>query len=92
MISEYTICALPEDHGSWRHYAIKVQRRGDGTWVLNWTGLYFANDAGGDYWVAHLSDASKFDEAGALAAAEQLAPALEVNGITVQQSLARGGR
>jgi hypothetical protein len=92
MISEYTICALPEGHGSYRHYAIKVQRRGDRTWVLNWAGLYFANDAGGDFWVAHLSDASTFDEAGALAAAEQLAPALEVGGITVEQAMERRGR
>jgi hypothetical protein len=36
VITEHTICALPEDNVNYWHYAIQVAYRGDGLWaVLN---------------------------------------------------------
>ena len=90
MITEHAICALPASHRDWRHFAIKVQRRGNSNdWVLNWGGLYYAGD--GD-WLASIGDAFEYAEVDALWMAEVLAPQLEVSGITVAEALERGTR
>lgn len=93
MITEHTICALPESNPDWRHYAIKVQRRGNTDyWVVAWSGEYLLLDGGEPAWVMHPGNASQFDEQNALRAAEQLAPELVVGGFTVADALERGAR
>jgi hypothetical protein len=91
MVTEHTICALPEGHVDYRHFAIKVQHRSDDFWVLYWGGLYWT--ASGD-WTANRPDAFLFGPgvAGALSLAEQLAPQLNVNGYSVADVLERGRR
>ena len=93
MITEHTICALPEDHRDYRHFAIKVQRRGSGMWVLNNEGFYYVGNHSNDQrWFPHVVEAVHLDEDSALALAEELAPTIAVNGITVAEALARAGR
>lgn len=90
MVTEHTVCALPEDHPDWRHFAIKVQRRRNGRWVLNWCELYLSD---GDNWLPGLEDAVEFDEAEALRAAEELAPRLSLDeGYGVADALVRSRR
>jgi len=90
MITEHTICALPEDHPDWRHFAIKVQRRRTGMWVLQWCGLYLSD---GDNWLSGMGDAVEFVGAEALRVAEELAPRLSLDeGYTVARALERGRR
>lgn len=98
MITEHTICALPEGNVNYWHYAIKVAYRGDGLWaVLN--GGYCLG-AGGD-WDYEPSPSSRdeawlethrFDESTAISLAEREAPHMTVNGFTVADVLARSER
>lgn len=100
MITEYTICALPEDNINWRHYAITVSYRGDGLWAVSNGGYCLDADSSWDYepspsnreddWLA----THRFDEATALrlALAEEQAPLMACNGITVAQALERSRR
>jgi hypothetical protein len=91
VITEYAICALPEDNVNWRHYAIKVQRRSNtNSWVLQQSGAYFT---GSDFTSPMVTDAVTFhDEQAALELADRLAPTVEVDGITAQQALERSRR
>lgn len=85
MITEHTVCGLPEDNVNWRHYAIKVQRRGStGRWLICWPGYYL--DSSGE-WSPSMGDADEFSEDQALRIAGDLALTLEVNGITVAEAL-----
>jgi hypothetical protein len=98
MITEYTICALPVDNINYRHYAITVEYRGPGSWAVCHEGFCFGTDGDWEYepqpssrdsnWLA----AHRFDEATAIRAAEQQAPLMTCNGITVQQALGRSAR
>lgn len=98
MITEYTICALPETNVNYSHYAIRVAYRGDGMWAVL-AGVYcLGSDGEWDYeplpssrdddWLA----THRFDETTALRLAEEQAPLMTCNGITVQQALERAGR
>jgi hypothetical protein len=93
VITEHTICALPADHPEWRHYAIKVQRRNNGDWVLNLGGEYLSSNPNAEAgWYPGLADAINHSEEEALALAEELAPHVECNGFTVDDVLARYAR
>lgn len=98
MITEHTICALPESNVNYRHYAITVEYRGDGLWAVCSGGFCFGTDGEWDFepspssreddWLA----THRFDEATALELAERQAPLMTCNGITVAQALERGRR
>jgi hypothetical protein len=98
VITEYTICALPEGNVNYPHYAITVEYRGRGSWAVCHMGLCFGTDGDWEYeplpssrdddWLA----AHRFDEATAIRVAEQQAPLMTCNGITVQQALDRAAR
>ncbi len=93
MITEHTVCSLPADHPWWRYYALKVQRRGSlDQWVVQWAGSYLLVGGPEPEWVGTRSDASQFNERGALAAAEDLAPDLVVAGRTVGDAMREPGR
>ncbi|MGK5682431.1 hypothetical protein [Actinoplanes sp. URMC 104] len=98
MITEYTICALPENNVNYRHYAITVAYRGDGRWAVTHMSHCLSADGQWDYemrpserdddWV----DDHRFDEQTALRLAEEQAPLVTCNGLTVTDLLARSGR
>lgn len=98
MITEYTICALPEGNINYSHYAITVSHRGDGRWAVLSGGFCLGTDGEWDYepspsnreddWLA----THRFDEQTALRLAEEQAPLMTCNGITVQEALARADR
>jgi hypothetical protein len=92
VITEHAICALPNDHPGWRHYALKIQRRSNtDAWVINWGGEYgwFQSlDDDEPEWVMHPGSASQFTEAEALEVAERLAPQLSIRpGVTAADLL-----
>jgi hypothetical protein len=90
VITEHTICAIPEGHSLWRHFAIKVQRRGtDDSWVLNHCGFYLVADG---EWSPNAPDALRFDERLALEVAEHWAPLVESNGRTAFEAMEAGLR
>lgn len=90
MITEHAVCAAPEGHSLWRHYAIKVQRRGtDDSWVLNHCGFYLVVDG---EWSPNAADALRFDERLALSVAEHWAPLVEANGRTAFEAMEAGLR
>jgi hypothetical protein len=89
VITEHTICALDEDNTYFRHFAIKVQRRGNGEWVLANGSFFYAGDTD---WLSSIRDAFLYDEAGALSMAEDLKSTIEVNGLTVADALELGRR
>ncbi len=79
MITEHAICVLPDDHPDWRHYVLRVQRiRSTDQWVVEWGGEYLLTGGPDIEWVMRRDNASQFSEAGALAAAEDLAPQLSI--------------
>ena len=79
MITEHAVCALPDDHRDWRHYALKVKRRGASDfWVIEWSGEYLDLDFGDVHWVGSPGSATRFMEAAALQEAERLAPQLSI--------------
>lgn len=93
MATEYTVCALPEDHPAYRHHAIKVVRRGD-HWMV-WDGAepgqYYGTDeewsfrTPSDVWLAdHWLDRDE-----ALELAKQAAPLVECKGVTAAEVLRR---
>jgi len=98
MITEYTICALPETNVNYWHYTIKVTYRGDDLWAVLNGGYCLGIDGEWEYepspshreddWLA----THRFDEQTALRLAEEQAPRMTCNGITVEQVLARGTR
>jgi hypothetical protein len=98
VITEYTICALPEGTVNYRHYAITVAHRGEGRWAVLHGGLCL--NAAGDWdWEPTPSnrdddwlDTHRFDQDTALRLAEEQAPLMSCNGITVRQALERSGR
>lgn len=95
--TRYEVSILPEDDVNYRLYAVQVQRRPDGKWMV----VSKAMDAcygldgvwadgvkpygRGDDWVR----AHRFDEATALRLAREAAPSVTVNGITAAQVLER---
>ena len=93
MITEHTVCALPEDNVNWRHYAIQARRRLDGRWIVHHVGSYLDETRNPeDCWTPSAVDATTYDEAEALKTAEWWSVGIEVNGITVDQALARSWR
>jgi hypothetical protein len=98
VITEHTVCALPEDNVNYWHYAITVAYRGDGLWAVLNGGYCLGADGDWDYkpspsgrdddWLG----GHRFDEAAALLLAEREAPKVTVNGFTVADALERGGR
>lgn len=98
MITEHTVCALPEGNVNYWHYAVKVAYRGDGLWAVLNGGYCLGADGDWDYepspsgrddaWLA----THRFDEETALRLAAEIAPTVEVNGFTVADVLARGAR
>lgn len=98
MITEHTICALPEDNINYWHYAIKVAYRGDGLWAVLSGGYCLGGDGEWDYEPSPSSRdddwlvTHRFDEQTALRLAEEQAPLMTCNGITVTDALARASR
>jgi hypothetical protein len=98
VITEHTVCALPEGNVNYWHYAIKVAYRGDGLWAVLNGGFCLGTDGEWDYepspsgrdddWLA----THRFDEATALRLAEEAAPTVEVNGITVAEAMVARSR
>ncbi len=98
MITGHTICALPADDVNYRHYAITVEYRSDGMWAVCSGGFCLGTDGEWEYepsssnrdddWLA----SHRFDEQTALQLAEEQAPLMTCNGITVQEALARSDR
>jgi len=98
VITEHTICALPEENVNYWHYAIKVAYRGDGLWAVCHGGFCLSRDGEWDYeplpssreddWLA----AHRFEVQTALRLAEAQAPLMTYNGITVQQAIEKGAR
>lgn len=98
MNTEHTVCALPESNVNYWHYAVKVAYRGDGMWAVMNGGYCLGTDGEWDYelppsnreddWLT----THRFDEATALRLAEQQAPLMTCNGITVEQALERSQR
>jgi hypothetical protein len=98
VITEHTICALPEDNVNYWHYAIQVAYRGDGLWAVLNGGFCLGVDSAWDYepspscrdddWLA----THRFDETTALQLAEEIAPTITVNGFTVADALAGRSR
>jgi hypothetical protein len=98
VITEYTICALPESNVNYRYHAITVSHRGGDRWAVLSGGFCLGTDGGWDYepsvsnrdddWLA----THRFDEQTALRLAEEEAPLMTCNGITVQEALARAER
>lgn len=94
MITEHTVCALPADHPDWRHFRLRVKRRGSSdAWVIDWGGEYLWFRWLGDdepEWVMHPGNASQFTEAEALEVAERLAPQLSIRpGVTAADLINR---
>lgn len=92
MVTEHTVCALPEGHLNYRHYAIQIQRRNDGTWLLHHKGMYLDEGAAEvdpeNAWTPDRAAATRYaDEQEALAVARFWADGIEINGITVEQAL-----
>jgi hypothetical protein len=98
VITEHTICALPEDHPGWRHFVITVEFRGGGTWAVchqrdnlsttcDWD---FEDSASSrdDEWLAR----HRFDLDTALRLAEEQAPLMTCVGISALQALAGQGK
>ncbi|HXM55361.1 MAG TPA: hypothetical protein VOB72_08220 [Candidatus Dormibacteraeota bacterium] len=90
-VTEYTICALPEDdinHGS---FAVKVAYRGRGLWAVVRHRYCLGRDGEWDYesmpsgrtdeWLAE----HRFTEAEALRLAREAAPHIRVNGMTAAE-------
>lgn len=87
MVTEHAVSALPEDHRDWRHFVIRVQRRGSSDrWVLQHSPFYLTPDG---LWSPAISDAVELTEATALAQAAEWAPLVEVNGATAADLLNR---
>ncbi|WP_250029922.1 hypothetical protein [Paractinoplanes maris] len=98
MITEHTICALPEGDINYQHYAITASYRGDGRWAVRSGPFCFGADGEWDYEPSPSSrtdewlDTHRFDEQAALRLAEEQAPLMTCNGISVAEALARGTR
>lgn len=87
MITEYAVCALPDDHPEWRHLVLRVRRRGNTErWLIEHGGYYWA----GFDWYPSMSGAQEYSEERALALADQLTAQVDVNGLTAADFLARG--
>lgn len=97
MITEYTICALPEGNLYYPCYAITVEyHRADGRWAVRHGELCLNADGDWDDWEPPPStsdddwDAThRFDEDTALRLAEEQAPLVTYYGMTVQQALVK---
>ena len=92
-VTEYAVCALPEDNINARHFTITVAYRGEGQWAVLRHGMCLGADGTWDYepspsnrgdeWLA----AHRFDEKTAVKLAYEAAPAVTVNGHTVADVL-----
>lgn len=95
-ITEYTICALPLDHGDAHHFAVVLQWRPGNLWVARRGGWRDYLDRNGEWQHGHEDSdewrqAHWLDFATAVALAQTAAAELTVNGWTAEQILA-GGR
>lgn len=92
-VTEYTVCALPEDHMESDIFAITVAYRGAGRWAV----LHGARCLGIDGKWEHepmasgrtkeWRDTHRFDEQTALRLAKEAAPKVVVNGWTAERVL-----
>ncbi|HEY9413313.1 MAG TPA: hypothetical protein VIQ30_01015 [Pseudonocardia sp.] len=97
-ITEYTVCALPEDDINSGSYAITVAYRGRGLWAVLRHRMCLGTDGEWDYesipseredeWLA----THRFDVHTALRLALEAAPKVTVNGWTVADALAAAKR
>nr|WP_221374471.1 hypothetical protein [Actinoplanes polyasparticus] len=102
MITEYTICALPEGNINYQHYAITVSYRGEDRWAVCSGPFCFGTDGNGGWeWDYEPSPSNRdddwlgrnrFDEQTALQLAEEQAPRMTCNGITVTEAMKRAER
>jgi hypothetical protein len=88
-VSEYTVCALPEGHREYWHFAVTVNLRGDGRWTVANCGYVLSADG---TWAPETSDSDRFDLDTALRLAREAAPHVTVSGWTRTAVLARDGR
>lgn len=89
MITEYAVCALPDDHRDWRYLVLRVKRRGNtDRWLVTW-GAYFWD---GNDWYPSGSNAAEYDEHDALDMADRLKGTIDVNGLTAADLLERSGQ
>jgi hypothetical protein len=90
VITEYAVCALPDDHGDWRYLVLRVKRRGNtDRWLVTWRDSYWWT---GDDWYPSMSGAKEYDEHDGLDMADRLKGTVEVNGLTAADLLARSGQ
>lgn len=92
--TEYSVCALPEDHFDAGMFTIKVAYRGDGRWAVLRGKLCLGSDGRWDFepipsdrtaeWLA----AHRFDEKTAVKLAYEAAPKVRLNGWTPESILA----
>jgi hypothetical protein len=97
VISQHTICALPDSHPNYRHFAITVEHRGNGRWAVCHSRFCLGTDGDWDFEPASSDrdddwlDSHRFDEQTALRLAAEQAPHMTCNDLTVADALARAG-
>lgn len=95
--TEYTVCALPDDHIDAGIFSITVAYRGAGLWAVlrgkrclgadgTWDWEPIPSDRTDEWKAAH-----RFDEKTAVQLACEAAPKLVINGLTPERILAESG-
>lgn len=97
-VTEYAVCALPEDNINAYAYTIRVSHRGDERWAVTHHGYCLGTDGEwaweslpshrGDEWQA----SHRFDLENALRLATEQAPLIDINGLTAADVLAAAAR
>jgi hypothetical protein len=94
-VSQYTVCALPDDHIDADMFTITVARRAPGSWAVlrgsrclgadgSWAFEPIPSERTDEWKATH-----RFDEETALRLAREAAPNVKVNGWTVEVILAQ---
>ena len=93
-ITRYTVCALPEDHPGYRHFAITVEYRGRERWAVVYGTQVLSASGDWDYEPLNSertdawNEAHRFSEDTAIRLAREQAPRITVNARTAAAALA----
>jgi hypothetical protein len=93
--TKFVVSCLDEDDPNHRHLSLRVEWRGPGQWMVgdgfgcldidgNWSHEPLPSEREAEWKARH-----RFDLETALRIAHEIAPTLEINGITVRDALAR---